>query len=81
LIEWVLRMVQICMLINAEKISVFDVVKKLEKTNGIIEAFPTFGRFDVVAFGDVEKRDEIGPLVKKVSALEGVMKTETMVER
>ena len=73
-------MVQFCMLINAEKISIFDVVKKLERTPGIVEAFPTFGRFDVVAFGNVEKRDEIGPLVKKVSALEGVIKTETMAE-
>ena len=68
------------MLINSEKVSVFDVVKKLEKTPGIVEAFPTFGQFDAVAFGNVEKREDIGPLVKKVSALEGVIKTETMVE-
>ncbi len=76
----VMTMVQLCILINSEKVSVFDVVKKLEKTPGIIEAFPTFGRFDVVAFGNVEKREDIGLLVKKVSALEGVIRTETMAE-
>ncbi len=73
-------MVQICMLINAEKVSVFEVVKQLERLPGMVEAFPTFGRFDVVAFASTEKRDDIGPLVKKVSAIPGVMKTETMVE-
>lgn len=73
-------MVQICMLINAEKVSVFDVVKKLEKMPSVREAFPTFGRFDVVAFCEVEKREEVGTLVKAVSAIEGVLKTETMVE-
>ena len=73
-------MIQICMLINAEKISVFEVVKQLERLPEIAEAFPTFGRYDVVAFANVEKRDDAGPLAKKVSALQGVLRTESMVE-
>jgi DNA-binding Lrp family transcriptional regulator len=67
-------------LINAEKVSVFDIVKKLGKMPEVLEAFPTFGRFDLVAFCNVEKREGIGGLVKRVGVLEGVLKTETLVE-
>jgi DNA-binding Lrp family transcriptional regulator len=73
-------MVQILVLINAEKVSVLEVVKKLGKMPGVREAFPTFGRFDVVAFCNVEKRDEVGAFVKTVAGLEGVLRTETLVE-
>lgn len=73
-------MVQILVLINAEKVSVLEVVKKLGKMPNVREAFPTFGRFDVVAFCSVEKRDEVGAFVKTVAGLEGVIRTETLVE-
>jgi uncharacterized protein with GYD domain len=73
-------MVQILILINAEKVSVLEVVKKLGKMINVREAFPTFGRFDVVAFCNVDKRDEVGGFVKMVAALEGVLRTETLVE-
>jgi uncharacterized protein with GYD domain len=73
-------MVQVLVLINAEKVSVLEVVKKLVKMPNVREAFPTFGRFDVVAFCSVEKRDEVGAFVKMVAGLEGVIRTETLVE-
>ena len=65
---------------NAEKVSIFDIVKKLAKTAEVLEAFPTFGRFDIVAFCNVEKREDVGALVKRIAALEGVLRTETLVE-
>jgi len=74
------KMVQILVLINAEKISVLEVVKKLGKIPGVHEVFPTFGRFDVVAFCSVEKREEVGSFVKKILGLDGVRRTETLVE-
>ncbi|MGC8937294.1 MAG: Lrp/AsnC ligand binding domain-containing protein [Candidatus Methanomethylicaceae archaeon] len=73
-------MVQVLVLINAEKVSVLDVVGKLEKMPEVVSAFPTFGRFDVVAFCNVNDRDGIRALVKKIAGLEGVLKTETLVE-
>lgn len=73
-------MVQMLVLINAEKVSVFDIVKKMSKMPEVLEAFPTFGRFDLVAFCNVEKREGVGALVKKVGTLEGVLRTETLVE-
>lgn len=73
-------MVQVLVLINAEKVSVLEVVKKLGKMPSVLEAFPTFGRFDVVAFCSVERRDEVGSLVKSLAGLPGVLRTETLVE-
>lgn len=73
-------MVQVLVLINAEKVSVLDVVSKLEKLPEVIDAFPTFGRFDVVAFCNANDREGVRALVKKIAALEGVLKTESLVE-
>jgi DNA-binding Lrp family transcriptional regulator len=73
-------MVQLLVLMNAEKVSIFDIVKKLTKMVEVLEAFPTFGRFDIVAFCNVEKREDVGALVKRIAAIEGVSKTETLVE-
>jgi DNA-binding Lrp family transcriptional regulator len=73
-------MAQMLVLMRVEKVSVLDIVKKLSKMPHVADAFPTFGRFDVVAFCSVEKRDEVGALVKKMASLEGVLKTETLVE-
>lgn len=73
-------MVQVLVLINAEKVSVLDVVERLEKMPEVLEVFPTFGRFDVVAFCNVSDREGVRALVRKIAALEGVLKTETLVE-
>jgi len=73
-------MVQLLILINAEKVSVFDIIKKLGKMPQVLSTFPTFGRFDAVAFCSVEEREEVGALVKSIASLEGVVKTETLVE-
>jgi len=73
-------MVQMLVLIHAEKVSVLDIVKAVGKMPHAVDVFPTFGRFDVVAFCNVEKRDDVGLLVKKIASLQGVLKTETLVE-
>ncbi|MGQ9759544.1 MAG: Lrp/AsnC ligand binding domain-containing protein [Candidatus Methanomethylicaceae archaeon] len=73
-------MVQVLVLINAEKVSVLDIVSKLEKFPEVLEAFPTFGRFDVIAFCNANDREGVRALVKKIGSLEGVLKTESLVE-
>lgn len=73
-------MIQVCILINAEKVSILDVVKKLEKIPGVVETFPTFGRFDIVAFCEVEKREDVTPLIRNINVIEGVYRTESLIE-
>ncbi|MCQ5361973.1 MAG: hypothetical protein HA492_05530 [Candidatus Verstraetearchaeota archaeon] len=73
-------MVQVLVLINAEKVSVLDIVGKLEKMPEVLDVFPTFGRFDVVAFFNAESRESVKDLVRRIAALDGVLKTETLVE-
>jgi len=75
-----LLMAQMLVLMHAEKVSVLDIVKNLSKMPYVVDVFPTFGRFDVVAFCSVEKRDDVGALVKRIASLQGVLKTETLVE-
>jgi len=73
-------MVQACILIKAKTKSVFDVVKQLEQMEEVKDAFPVFGRFDVVAFIEVESRDRVVELARKINGLEGVIRTETLLE-
>ncbi len=73
-------MVQACILIKAKTKSVFDVVKQLEQMEEVKEAFPVFGRFDVVAFIEVENRDRVVEMARKINSLEGVIRTETLLE-
>ncbi|HDI46724.1 MAG TPA: Lrp/AsnC family transcriptional regulator [Candidatus Methanomethylia archaeon] len=73
-------MVQACILIKAKTKSVFDVVKQLEQMEEVKDAFPVFGRFDVVAFIEVESRDRVVELARKINSLEGVIRTETLLE-
>ena len=73
-------MVQACILIKAKTKSVFDVVKQLEQMEEVEDTFPVFGRFDVVAFIEVESRDRVVELARKINGLEGVIRTETLLE-
>jgi len=73
-------MVQACILIKAKTKSVFDVVKQLEQMEEVEDTFPVFGRFDVVAFIKVESRDRVVELARKINGLEGVIRTETLLE-
>lgn len=71
---------QLLLLINADKTSVLDLVNALEKIPHIMEVFPTFGRFDIAAFCEVNSMDEVRELLKEVSTLNGIIKIETLLE-
>ncbi|MEM1573656.1 MAG: Lrp/AsnC ligand binding domain-containing protein [Candidatus Methanomethylicaceae archaeon] len=71
---------QLLLLINADKTSVLDIVNALEKMPNVVEVFPTFGRFDIAAFCEVDSTDAIKQLLKEVSMLKGIIKIEEFLE-
>lgn len=71
---------QLLLLINAEKTSVLDIVNALEKIPNVVEVFPTFGRFDIVAFCEVDGMDGVKKLLKEVSMLKDIIKIEKLLE-
>ncbi|RZN55297.1 MAG: Lrp/AsnC family transcriptional regulator [Candidatus Methanomethylicota archaeon] len=67
-------------LINADKTSVLDIVNEIEKIPAVLEVFPTFGRFDIVAFFSVNNLSEVKSLLNKISSLKGVIRMEELLE-
>jgi len=56
-----------------------DVAASVAKVKGVQTAFPTFGRYDVVAAADVPSLKALSALAREVGGKEGVVATETLV--
>jgi DNA-binding Lrp family transcriptional regulator len=67
-------------LINAERNRINEVAEKLQELEGISEVYSVSGNYDLVAIVRVKTNDDLANLVtKKMLAIEGIAKTETML--
>jgi DNA-binding Lrp family transcriptional regulator len=73
-------MVRGLMLVKAGYAAALEICQKASRIQGVLKAYPVFGRFDVAVF--IEGRDvgELKKVALKILALEGVRSTETLVE-
>ena len=53
---------------------------KLRKVPFVTESFPTSGQFDAVAIITVDELVQIKDAANQIQSINGVMRTETMVE-
>jgi DNA-binding Lrp family transcriptional regulator len=53
---------------------------KLRKLTTVADSFPTSGQFDAVAIIDVEQLIQIKEVANQIQKINGVERTETMVE-
>ncbi len=56
------------------------IAARLRKVATVTESFPTSGQFDAVAVINVEKLVEIKDAANQIQNINGVLRTETMVE-
>ncbi len=56
------------------------IAARLRKVTSVTESFPTSGQFDAVAIINVEKLVEIKDAANQIQNINGVLRTETMVE-
>ncbi len=56
------------------------IAARLRKISSISESFPTSGQFDAVAVIDVEQLIQIKEVANQIQKINGVERTETMVE-
>ncbi len=56
------------------------IAARLRKVATVTESFPTSGQFDAVAIINVEKLVEIKDAANQIQNINGVLRTETMVE-
>ena len=56
------------------------IAARLRKIKSIYDSFPVSGQFDAVALIDVNQLSEIKDITTQIQTIEGVDRTETMVE-
>ncbi len=56
------------------------IAARLRKISTISDSFPTSGQFDAIAIIDVEELTQIKEVVNQIQKINGVERTETMVE-
>ncbi len=56
------------------------IAARLRKVPSVSDSFPTSGQFDAVAIVDVEQLGEIKEVAHQIQKINGVERTETMVE-
>jgi DNA-binding Lrp family transcriptional regulator len=73
-------MVTSIILINAERNRINEVAEKLQEINGISEVYSVSGKYDLVAIVRVKTNEDLADLVtKQMLAMDGIVKTETML--
>jgi DNA-binding Lrp family transcriptional regulator len=56
------------------------IAARLRKVNSVRDSFPTSGQFDAVAIIEVENLGKIKEVTNQIQKINGVERTETMVE-
>jgi DNA-binding Lrp family transcriptional regulator len=73
-------MVTSIILINAARNKINEVAEQLQALEGISEVYSVSGNFDLVAIARVKTNDDLANLAtKKMVAITGITKTETML--
>jgi DNA-binding Lrp family transcriptional regulator len=73
-------MINAIILINAERTKINSVAEQLVNLEGITEVYSVSGRFDLVAIIRLPQNDDLAELItEKVTKVDGIIKTESMV--
>ena len=56
------------------------IAARLRKVGSVYDSFPTSGQFDAVAIIQVDELGKIKEITKQIQKINGVERTETMVE-
>lgn len=67
------------MLINTEPGKLWEIADAALKIEGIKMAHAVTGQFDVVAYAEFTKMDELGKIIEEFQRFEGVRRTQTAI--
>ena len=73
-------MLNACVLVKTVPTKADALVSALKKMGGVKKAYLTYGRFDLVAFLQVEDYQSLRGATSEIGSLDGVRSTETLPE-
>ena len=73
-------MLNACVLIKVVPTKADAILDALKKVEGLRKAYFTYGRFDIVAFLEVDGYKSLRRITSQINSFEGVRSTETLAE-
>lgn len=73
-------MLNACILLKIVSIKAHDILEHVREIVGVRKAYPTYGRFDIAVFVEVQDYRELRKVTTKINGIEGIRSTETLPE-
>ncbi|MBS7624632.1 Lrp/AsnC ligand binding domain-containing protein [Candidatus Bathyarchaeota archaeon] len=73
-------MLNACILVKVVPTKAESVLEAIRRVEGVRKAYFTYGRFDIVAFLEVEDYASLRKATMTINGINGVRSTETLVE-
>jgi len=70
---------QAYILVNTEAGKLWEIAEAVLKIQGVRMAHAVTGQFDVVAYAEFIKMDDLGRIIEEVQRLPGVRRTQTVI--
>jgi len=70
---------QAYVLVNTEPGKLWEIADEALKIEGVKMAHAVTGQFDVVAYAEFTKMDELGKIIEELQRLKGVRRTQTVI--
>ncbi len=69
-----------CVLVKVVPTKAWIILKGIRAMKSVRKAYPTFGRFDIIAFLEAEDYKVLKKMTSQINSIEGVRSTETLAE-
>jgi len=69
-----------CILIRAMPGKVITVLEAVKGIEGVVRAFPVYGRYDIVAFIEASDFNSVSKISRKINAIKGIKSSETAIQ-
>jgi DNA-binding Lrp family transcriptional regulator len=70
---------QAYILVNTEPGKLWEVSDTVHRIKGVKMAHAVTGQFDVVAYAEFVKMDDLGQIIEEIQHLKGVRRTQTVI--
>ena len=70
---------QAYILVNTEPGKLWEVSDTVRRIKGVKMAHAVTGQFDVVAYAEFVKMDDLGQIIEEIQHLKGVRRTQTVI--
>ena len=73
-------MLNACILLKIVPTKAHLILDAVRAIDGIKKAYPTYGRFDIAVFAEVEDYKKLRAITTKINGIDGIRSTETLPE-